>query len=342
MPSTNSDSIITAGAVGGAPARLVVPSLGLIVQELFAAGLAASSQRTYRSGERRYVTFCQAYNLVPFPATEPVLAAFVAMLYTQGLASGTVKSYLAAVRHAQIAIGQGDPQIGAMPQLEYVLKGLKRRTSGRQQRTRLPITPAILRQLKEVWSRMPDRHNAAMLWAAATLCFFGFLRMGEAVVPAAGYDPAVHLSYTDAHVNDRSSPEWMGVRIKASKTDPFRRGITIYIGATGEDLCPVAALLGYMVLRGNREGPMFVFANGDHLTRNRFVTQLRRALSAAGVDCRHYAGHSFRIGAATTASMCGMQDSLIKTLGRWESSAYTVYIRTPPSTLIAVSRTLAC
>ena len=61
--------------------------------------------------------------MVPFPATEPVLAAFVAMLYTQGLASGTVKSYLAAVRHAQIAIGQGDPQIGAMPQLEYVLKG---------------------------------------------------------------------------------------------------------------------------------------------------------------------------------------------------------------------------
>ena len=262
------------------------------------------------------------------------------MLYTQGLASGTVKSYLAAIRHAQIAIGLGDPRIGAMPQLEYVMKGLKRRTAGRQRRTRLPITPAILRQLKGVWSRMQDKHNAAMLWAASTLCFFGFLRMGEAVAPTAGYDPEVHLSYTDARVNDRSTPEWMEVRIRASKTDPFRRGITTYIGATGEGLCPVAALLGYMVLRGNRDGPMFLFANGDHLTRDRFVTQLRRALTTAGVDCRLYAGHSFRIGAATTASMCGIQDSLIKTLGRWESSAYTVYIRTSPSTLVGVSRTL--
>ena len=150
MLVTNTDSTITSGAVGRASAGVVVPSLGPVVQELFASGLAASSQRTYRSVERRYVIFCQTHNLVPFPATEPVLAAFVAMLYTQGLASGTVKRDLAAIHHAQIAIGLGDPWIGAMPQLEYLLKGLKRRTSGRQHRTRLPITPAILWQLKGV------------------------------------------------------------------------------------------------------------------------------------------------------------------------------------------------
>ena len=235
---------------------MAVPSLGPVIRELFAAGLAASSQRTYRSGERKYVTFCQVYKLTPFPATEPVLTAFVAALHTQGLAVGTVKSYLAAMRHTQIAIGLGDPQIGSMPQLEYVLKGLKRRSAGRQGRPRLPITPTVLRQLKEVWARMPDRHNAAMLWAASTLCFFGFLRTGEAVSPTIGYDPQVHLSFGDARVNNRSSPEWMEVRIKESKTDPFRRGVTIYIGVTGGDLCPVAALLGYMVVRGNHDGPM--------------------------------------------------------------------------------------
>ena len=186
---------------------MVVPSLGPVVQELFAAGLAASSQRSYRTGERKYITFCQSYNLVPFPVTEPTLIAFVAMLYTQRLAAGTVKSYLAAVRHAQIAIGLGDPRIGAMPQLEYVLKGLKRRASGRQRRIRLPITTDILRKLKGVWAQMRDKHNAAMLWAASTLCFFGFLRMGEAVAPATGYDPEVHLSFGDARVNSRSSPQ---------------------------------------------------------------------------------------------------------------------------------------
>ena len=86
--------------------------------------------------------------------TEPTLIAFVAMLYTQRLAAGRVKSYLAAVRHAQIAIGLGDPWIGAMLQLEYVLKGLRRRASGRQCRIWLPNTLNILRKLKGVWAQM--------------------------------------------------------------------------------------------------------------------------------------------------------------------------------------------
>ena len=145
-----------------------------------------------------------------------------------------------------------------------------------------------------------------------------------------GYYLEVHLSFGDARVNNRSSPEWMEVCIKAFKTDPFRKGVTIYIKVTGGDLCPVAALLGYMVVQGNHDGPMFLFSNGDYLTRDHFVAQLHCALTAAGMVCTLYAGHSFRI-----------QDSLIKTLGRWESSAYTVYIRTPSSTLVAVLRSLA-
>ena len=43
---------------------------------------------------------------------------FVALLYRDSLSSGTIKSYLAAVHHSQIALGVGD-----MPQLEYVSKG---------------------------------------------------------------------------------------------------------------------------------------------------------------------------------------------------------------------------
>ena len=33
------------------------------------------------------------------------------------------------------------------------------------------------------------------------------------------------------------------VKIKVSKTDPFRKGVTIYLGRTGDDLCPVAAIV---------------------------------------------------------------------------------------------------
>ena len=86
---------------------------------------------------------------------------------------------------------------------------------------------------------------------------------------------------------------------------------------------PVAAILNYMVRQGSSSGPFFKFSDGRFLTRKRFVKAVQSALEQANINSAQYAGHSFRIGAAaTTAAHCGMQDSLIKTFGRWESSAY--------------------
>ena len=98
---------------------------------------------------------------------------------------------------------------------------------------------------------------------------------------------------------------------------------------------------GYSGLHGlvwRQQGPFFTFEDGHQLTRKKFVVEVRRTL---GYNCALYAGHSFRIGVATTAAQRGMQDSLIKTLGRWESTAHTVYIRTPPEVLCRVASTLA-
>ena len=40
------------------------------------------------------------------------------------------------------------------------------------------------------------------------------------------------------------------------------------------------------------------------VTRQRFVSAIRDALVKAGIQAQLYAGHSFRIGAATTAGRC--------------------------------------
>ena len=311
-----------------------------MVRGLFTAGLAESTQRAYRSGSNRYQRLCQEANLTPYPASEPVVLLFIAHLHKARLAHGTVKSYLAAIHYEQIRRGLGNPSIHDMPQVEYVLKGVKKATPACT-RTRLPITPDILRALKRVWHQEANQRNAKMLWAAACLCFAGFLRSGEATCPSEqSFDPATHLCFTDVAVNSRAAPTALRVTIKASKTDPFRQGVTLHIGVAGGALCPVAAILRYMVARGNEEGPLFCWEDGRYLTRDRFVKSVRAALTRAGYKAENYSRHSFRIGAATTAAQRGLQDSLIQTLGRWESSAYTRYIRTAEGVLHGVAKVL--
>ena len=96
-----------------------------------------------------------------------------------------------------------------------------------------------------------------------------------------------------------------------SRADPFRQSMDIFVGRTGNELCPVAATLAYMVQRGPGPGSLFKFQDGKPLTRQRFVARAREALSSAGVDCSAYSGHSFRSGAATTAAKCGVSDAMI-------------------------------
>eukprot|EP00731_Ephydatia_muelleri_P020051 Em0012g876a len=69
--------------------------------------------------------------------------------------------------------------------------------------------------------------------------------------------------------------------------------------------------------------------------------QGKETLTKAGIDRSSYAGHSFRIGAATSAAAAGVEDSMIQTLGRWKSSAYLVYVRVPRERLAAISTRLA-
>ena len=142
----------------------------------------------------------------------------------------------------------------------------------------------------------------------------------------AGYDPGAHLNYKDICIDNPTNPTLMRVRLKASKTDPFRRGIDIYVGRTYNKLCPIEAMMAYLARRGSGEGFLFRFKDGTLLSKTRFVARVRAALESAGIDKKKYAGHSFRIGAATTASACGLSDATIKTLGRWESSAYQLAI----------------
>ena len=140
----------------------------------------------------------------------------------------------------------------------------------------------------------------------------------------------------------RSSPSHVLVYLKHSKNYPFGVGNSVHLGATGQHLCPVAALLGYLAIWPPvAAGPLFLLHDGTTLSKPRLIASLCWVLQEVGVDSSKYSGHRFRMGAATTAAKLGVSDSLIKILGRWRSSVFVRYIRTPWEQLSQVSSLLS-
>ena len=90
----------------------------------------------------------------------------------------------------------------------------------------------------------------------------------------------------------------------------------------------------YLAIRQReRGGPLFTLQSGKYITRRDVSSITQQLLRSANLDWERYSSHSYRVGAATAAAAAGLPDHLIKTLGRWRSSAYQGYIRTSPEIL---------
>lgn len=294
---------------------------------------------------RRFYGFCDQFNVTsPFPVTETLLCSFAAFLADQGLAPQTGKGYLAAVRSMQISLGLPDPRDqSSMPRLKRVQAGIQRirAVSGAPSHRRLPITAAVLERIRVqlVASSHPHRE---LLWAISCTAFFGFFRLGE-LLPASTKDmlDVAVVRWGDVAVDKRDNPSMVRIHLHRSKCDQFGVGADIVLGRTGRPLCPVTAVLQYLAVRGSGPGVFFRRPDARVATKAWFTEQLREVLAALGLPQHLYAGHSFRIGAATTAAMLGVEDATIQTLGRWQSAAYLQYVRMPSDQLARLSVVLA-
>ena len=126
-----------------------------------------------------------------------------------------------------------------------------------------------------------------------------------------------HLSVCDIALDVPLNTSYLQICIKASKTDPFRKGCNILIRSGSPPLCAVQAVVSFLEHWGNRPGPLFLFENGLSLSRSLLTDRLRVILVSAGLP-GDFSSHSFRIGAATSAARAGIPDQLIQVLGPLE------------------------
>lgn len=304
--------------------------------------IAASTGQTYSSAEKRFLDFCSLYHPTSgtcLPATEDTLIKYAAFL-ARSIKYSSIKGYLAAVRHFHIRRGF-ELDLNKCLRLQLVCRGIKRSQGTNLTRVRLPITIKHLRLFHSLLAiSYTSNYDSVMIWAAMTLAFFGFLRLGELTCNSK-FSPEAHLSPEDViFLPSWENPDHLSVRIKISKTDPFRSGQTILIGKTHQPVCPVQAMKAYMFTRDRTPGPLFTYVSGKPLTKDALTSETRQLLSQSGFTSSQYAGHSFRIGAATTAASVGLPPWLIKTLGRWSSDCFERYIRCPQPLILEVSHKL--
>ena len=215
-------------------------------------GLAPSTRCSYSSTQSKFISFCRQLGKLhpsgsPCPADAWTLCLFSTFL-ARTIQHSSIKVYLSGVRTLHIEQGFPDPLMNCL-RLQRVVRGIKRCQGSSS--LPLPITDDLMLVIwRSLDLRLPDH---CMFWAACSLGYFGFLRASEFTVPnLSSFSSSLHLGVQDIAVDSPLSASCMHIRIKGSRTDPFRKGCLIHIGVGQHPLCAIHALMTYLTFRGDQ------------------------------------------------------------------------------------------
>ena len=199
-------------------------------------GLATRTRKHYESAQRSYITFCKlSTTYPPHPVTHIRLCDWVGHLGYTHKSQKTIKGYVAGVRSSLVDLGLDDLDAFHHPLLERTITGIKRFYGETEKRERLPITRDILTRLITTFD--VNNQTGATLHAAYCLAFAAFLRSGEITYSLKDLSDPAFASY---HLTRRSiqlETDKLYVSLPASKTDPFRKGITLTVAASHDEAC---------------------------------------------------------------------------------------------------------
>ena len=232
-------------------------------------------------------------------------------------------------------MGFADLEIFHHPLLERILAGIRRLRGEADTKERRPITRDVL--LKVLTRFNTTTRYGIMLHAVFCLAFAGFLRIGEFTWSQEDYAQSDFVNWFLTRRSVELHEDYAFLKLSASKTDPFRRGVTLTVAATGDQACAVSSLRRLLSqYPAPPTAPLFHTASGITFTRRLVTDVLRQSLTSLG-HTGHYSGHSFRRGAATSARNAGLTDEEIMILGRWKSDSYRLYIDIDPNRILNAS-----
>jgi integrase len=300
--------------------------------ELYANARRPGTVKTYSSNVKLFMAFCTGHcfdqvDLLPKYVFH-IVSLYIAFLCLRGLAYGTIHVYFYSIRAYYLDKSVGMLDISKSYLVSQVLHAIKLHIGDRP-KAKLAIT---LELLSDIFRMKSNTYVDIRDWAAFALAFFGLFRRSE----------ILGLRWRDI----RYVRNGIVIHLGESKTDPFKRGMFIYVGERLDALCPcnALALLHRALDPAFNTASSFVFPSSKNskwtdkqLTGNAFSKRVKHWIGKLGLDPKDYAGHSLRRGGATALFRAGIPSEIIQAQGRWRSDCYKKYLEMDPVTLLSLS-----
>jgi hypothetical protein len=170
----------------------------------------------------------------------------------------------------------------------------------------------------------------AAIFACITMTFYSIARLGEFTVPAIrSFYPSKHITCENvSETVDRNNLPVTKFHIPSTKTSPIEGKDTFWAAQDGPS-DPRAALENHIrVNPADSKAHLFAWKHLKGI-RPLLKAKLSKRLNAIACIAKlpYLKGHGLRIGGTLEYLLRGVPFDVVKSMGRWSSDAFTLYLR---------------
>jgi site-specific recombinase XerD len=275
--------------------------------------------RAYKSDFNDFGLFCAKNGFKSLPSEPKIVSLYLTYLSTKEVKMSTLKRRLVSI--GVIHKLKGHYLDTKHPSIIENIMGIKRRKGSIQKGKK----PLLINNLKIIINVIDKEKNEKIKKlrdrSIILIGFAGGFRRNE----------IVSLDYEDLDFVQ----EGLKISLKRSKTDQFGEGSVKGLPYfDNSEYCPVVSIRKWIEVSKINSGPLFRrFIKGSKLSDNRLSDQtiallIKDYLKIAGIESRHYSGHSLRSGFATSAAESGAEErSIMAMTGHKSTEMVRRYIK---------------
>jgi hypothetical protein len=169
----------------------------------------------------------------------------------------------------------------------------------------------------------------AAVYACLTTTFFSAARLGEFTIPSLkAFLPDHHVKPSDVH-HDQDRHGLRVTVFKLPRTKSSIGGEEVFWASQSGVSDPQAAFTNHIAINNPpADQPLFSWRHPNGLrplTKTEFLKQINLAAAELGIESLK--GHGIRIGATLEYLLRGVPFDVVKSIGRWSSEAFLLYLR---------------